>query len=111
MNPDGIYDEAANTYTTGVGQFFTHVHKRAVCQGRNCVIHDPSDHCMRGFPTHMRIPGMFDIKQLHMERICLHGVGHPDPDDAAYQRSLGPNMSVDVHGCDGCCKEEPNGTT
>jgi hypothetical protein len=29
-----------------------------------------------------------------IERICPHGVGHPDPDD------LNPDT---VHGCDGCC--------
>jgi hypothetical protein len=30
-----------------------------------------------------------------MERICPHGVGHPDPDDV---------FATDtVHGCDGCC--------
>lgn len=30
-----------------------------------------------------------------MERICPHGVGHPDPDD------INPDG---VHGCDGCCR-------
>ena len=32
-----------------------------------------------------------------MERICPHGVGHPDPDDVLNQDR--------VHGCDGCCRE------
>lgn len=31
-----------------------------------------------------------------MERICPHGVGHPDPDDT------NPDT---VHGCDGCCAQ------
>ena len=101
--PDGVFDAQTNTYTDGLGRKVGNVHSARQCEGRPCVIHAPSDHVMRGFPTHLRIPGPFDIKQMHMERICPHGVGHPDPDDAAYQRSLGPNMSVDVHGCDGCC--------
>jgi hypothetical protein len=29
------------------------------------------------------------------ERICPHGIGHPDPDDIYAQGH--------VHGCDGCC--------
>jgi hypothetical protein len=34
-----------------------------------------------------------------MERVCPHGVGHPDPDDINV--ILGPEK---VHGCDGCCE-------
>jgi hypothetical protein len=33
-----------------------------------------------------------------MERICPHGIGHPDPDDPAFK-----NPIEGVHGCDGCC--------
>lgn len=32
-----------------------------------------------------------------MERICVHGVGHPDPDDS------GADL---MHACDGCCTNE-----
>ena len=47
------------------------------------------DH-MRGWPTTGR-----------GERVCPHGVGHPDPDR---RHADDPG----VHGCDGCCapKEE-----
>lgn len=41
-----------------------------------------------------------------MERICPHGVGHPDPDHIAFvERVAGKDVaSVEaVHGCDGCC--------
>jgi hypothetical protein len=43
-----------------------------------------------------------------MERICPHGVGHPDPDDLAYRISIAKKMGKDtkylgIHGCDGCC--------
>jgi hypothetical protein len=30
-----------------------------------------------------------------MERICPHGIGHPDPDDPTTDK---------IHGCDGCCE-------
>lgn len=77
------------------------VHAPADCVGRPCCIHAPSDHHMRDFPRHWR----FDRRI--MERICPHGIGHPDPDDAAYQRSAG--LPYDgVHGCDGCCVDPAN---
>lgn len=50
---------------------------------------------MRDFPTHFR-----EDRQI-MERICPHGIGHPDPDDAAFRASRGDDDTV--HGCDGCC--------
>jgi len=63
-----------------------------------CPIHSPSEHSMRGFPLHWR--GDRGI----MERICPHGVGHPDPDTLAYIDPDGSKMEG-VHGCDGCCAE------
>jgi hypothetical protein len=42
-----------------------------------------------------------------MERICPHGVGHPDPDHLAFveERYGTDEASVEsVHGCDGCCR-------
>jgi hypothetical protein len=39
-----------------------------------------------------------------MERICPHGVGHPDPDDAAYHIRIGQGYKT-IHGCDGCCRQ------
>lgn len=37
-----------------------------------------------------------------MERICPHGVGHPDPDAAAHYQRIGEEHRT-IHGCDGCC--------
>jgi hypothetical protein len=37
-----------------------------------------------------------------MECRCVHLVGHPDPDDVAYQESVGL-QGVGMHSCDGCC--------
>lgn len=89
-------------YVTGTGQFLGNVHPESACEGRACVIHNPSDHPMKDWPTNWRHGGAFDIKPPHMERMCEHGVGHPDPDDAAYQAGLGQDITV--HGCDGCCR-------
>jgi hypothetical protein len=44
-----------------------------------------------------------------VERLCGHGVGHPDPDSLAYyRRALPPELykgyALAGHGCDGCCR-------
>jgi len=73
------------------------VHNPSLCSGRNCVIHNPSDNHMKDWPLNWR-----DDRKI-MERICEHGVGHPDRDELTYQDSRG-NFSVGIHGCDGCCR-------
>jgi hypothetical protein len=84
-------------YITGTGQKLK-VHDEIKCKLRHCVIHNPSNHHMRDWPTHWR----HDLQI--MERICEHGIGHPDPDSLAYRKSLDPkDTSLGVHGCDGCC--------
>lgn len=78
------------------GQTLHNVHDRLLCRGHGCSIHRPSNHSMNRFRRHYR----FD--RAMMERICPHGVGHPDPDDLAFKAR--ENLPVDgVHGCDGCC--------
>lgn len=79
-------------YVTGTGQTLRNIHSVSGCLGRPCTIHHPSNHVMRDFPTHWR-----EDRGI-MERICPHGVGHPDP-DMPYEGT----DSVWVHGCDGCC--------
>lgn len=82
-------------YRTGTGQLI-YTHTSDKCAGDFCVIHNPSDHPMIGFKTHWRAD-----KEL-MERICFHGIGHPDPDHLAFS-----NKSWEgVHGCDGCCSKK-----
>lgn len=77
-------------YVTGTGQPMR-VHLPEDCTGDACVVHRPSDHHMRAWPTHWRVD-----RQI-MERICPHGTGHPDPD--GHYRSA----SETLHDCDGCC--------
>jgi hypothetical protein len=79
-------------------QMLGNVHDREDCSGA-CPIHAPSDHHMREWPLHWR-----DDRRL-MERICPHGVGHPDPDHIAFTEQLRGSRAADVestHGCDGC---------
>lgn len=87
-------------YITGHDQkLFTHL-PNAECYEFNCVVHNPSNHSMRAFPTYWR----FD--RGLMERICPHGIGHPDPDDLAFQARLKGQAHAraeSIHGCDGCC--------
>jgi hypothetical protein len=72
------------------------VHPEDRCAGRPCVIHNRSDHPMRGWPLLWRDDrGIF-------ERVCPHHVGHPDPDQLGYWRETG-QTAQGVHGCDGCC--------
>lgn len=75
----------------------TRVHPPEACVGRPCVIHNPSDHSMRDLPLHWR------GDRALFERICEHGVGHPDPDDLHYHVNVAGDTSAGVHGCDGCC--------
>lgn len=69
-------------------------HHPDACSGEYCTMHNRSDHNMRSWPQNWR----GDVG--YMERICPHGIGHPDP-DCYYRRTHGDV----VHGCDGCCHE------
>lgn len=68
-------------------------HVAGKCAGEYCTIHNRSDHSMRSFPQHWR--GDRGI----MERICPHGIGHPDPDEVYMYGKW------DSHACDGCCQD------
>lgn len=63
-------------------------HDKGKCAGQFCTIHNRSLHHMRDFPQEFR------WDRGIMERVCHHGVGHPDPDE------INPDTT---HGCDGCC--------
>lgn len=81
------------------------VHAEGTCIGKNCSIHDPSDHPLKDARRNWR-----GDRNL-MERICSHGVGHPDPDDIAYHKLLeaDPDTWDDPdptgRGIHGCCAE------
>ena len=69
------------------------VHDPEKCAGKPCCVHNPSDHHMKDWPqNYLDDTGV-------TERICPHGIGHPDPDQ--------PWPKDDyrwIHGCDGCCR-------
>lgn len=72
------------------------VHEVSKCAGHFCCIHRPSRHPLATAPLNWRGP------DIGMERICEHGIGHPDPDDLAHRESAGLTPHG-IHGCDGCC--------
>lgn len=78
------------------------------CSGPHCCIHNPSSHPLKDAPLSWR------SDRALMERICKHGVAHPDPDDAAHwERQVGGENADEAarrvlkfrqeHPCDGCC--------
>ena len=79
-------------------------HTKKACAGQACPFHNPSKHKMRKWPMNLRTdPWAFPL----IERMCEHGIGHPDPDSAAY---MDRNFSEEdkkngytIHSCDGCC--------
>ena len=73
------------------------VHDESQCRGRVCVIHRPTEHHMRPWPLHWR------GDRLLFERLCPHGVGHPDPDQFDYWEATG-RRHLSIHGCDFCCQ-------
>ena len=52
---------------------------------------------MKDWPLNLR-------ESMLMERICSHGIGHPDPDSLAWMERNG-REGYGVHGCDGCCQK------
>lgn len=86
-------------FVAQLGVVRSSVHGKASCSGDHCVIHRPSNHHMRSWVAYWRA----DIGTV--ERICPHGLGHPDPDSASHLRRLrGVGVHSGVHGCDGCCR-------
>lgn len=81
------------------------VHDPSHCEGEICCIHNPSDHVMKDFKKLFR--SRFGMPLI--ERICPHGVGHPDPDHlSSYKEKYGEKAAryESIHGCDGCCREK-----
>lgn len=70
-------------------------HARADCDGHPCPFHTPSLHPMIEEPMNLRESGL-------IERMCKHGVGHPDPDSVTWFQRHGLE-GFGIHGCDGCC--------
>jgi hypothetical protein len=78
------------------GEVIVNVHPQDLCAGGPCAVHNPSDHPMKEFRQHWR------NDRAMMERICPHGVGHPDIDDYRIRNGLDSG----IHGCcqEHCCR-------
>lgn len=91
-------EKEINAFVTGTGEKLVNTHPREPRCDEGCVIHNPTDRT--GFKTHWR------MDRRLMERVCSHGVGHPDPDHIRYvisTRGFEEAEADAVHGCDGCC--------
>lgn len=72
------------------------VHSYSVCRGRECIIHRPDRRDSDLWPLLWREDrGIF-------ERICPHGVGHPDRAQRDYWLRTEQEHNF-IHGCDFCC--------
>lgn len=114
-------EDWAEILRTGTGEtLFVHSALRCPAlknDGVFCCIHRPSDH-------HMRTWQMAWFEEYHfMVRLCVHGNGHIDPDDAAHRQllwerersrqlavspgvSLADRFDAERHHCAcECCKE------
>ena len=81
---------------------FTYVHHPTTrCLTYHCAVHNPVDHHMRDWPMHWR------CDRGILERICQHGLGHPDPSQFDYWHSIGHDWEA-THGCDSCCAPPTN---
>lgn len=98
---DWIYIDASEpVFGAQAGPTLLNVHGPKECAGEVCCIHNPTNHHMIAWRQNWRgDKGM-------MERLCPHGVGHPDPDDLRVRTTPG----VGVHGCDGCCRPPIEGS-
>ena len=77
------------------------VHRWKLSCRDGCAIHAPSYHSMREWPQLMR-------ETYLIERLCSHGIGHPDPDSVAFLNRRGDD-GWGAHGCDGCCSNPATG--
>ncbi len=94
-------DPTLEIWEISEGVVLNGVHSKTRCGGKTCVLHHPTGHSMREWTLHWRDDrGIF-------ERICEHGIGHPDPDQYDYMLQSFGKQHADaemVHGCDGCCR-------
>lgn len=79
---------SVGTWKDSYGQVLKNIHSPDACAREHCTIHNPSKHSMS------ELPQVWRSDRGYMERICPHGIGHPDPDEIL------PHL---IHGCDGCC--------
>lgn len=90
-------DVAKGVLGIQIGKAWLRIHGAERCKGQPCPFHNPSDHALSGAPMNVRMD-----RNALVERMCEHGVGHPDPDSVDYFETVG-KTGMGIHGCDGCC--------
>jgi len=83
------YSPRTNTYTDIDGKSFV-LHAADSCIG-TCPFHKPTEHSMSDWPS------TFNWDMMRLDRVCEHGLHHPDPDTPQELCSV-------EHECDGCCE-------
>lgn len=79
----------------GTDFVLTNVHdENDYCREVGCMVHNSQFECDWRY--------RWRSDRGIMERICEHGVGHPDPDQVSYFEYEGMS-GQNIHGCDGCC--------
>lgn len=95
----GYYTNAVDSKGHVIGEM-KNLHDPRLCAERGCAIHaHPSQHPLMDAPLLWR-----DDRNI-LERICQHGVGHPDHDAALYLITQGQDYQL-IHGCDMCCQAD-----
>lgn len=106
MEPDDFGGWMEPAELVGGEMVVAHPRKDCIRVNGYCAVHEPSPHHMSEWPQHFR-----QDRGL-MERVCPHGIGHPDPDDRAFVALMNgitlPGWDS-VHGCDGCCQPTTRG--
>ena len=100
----GLYDPEMNTWEPipSQGWRYSNIHpENDGCRIDGCMIHNPdTEWAGAEWPYFPRGDG-------RIERTCLHGVGHPDPNTARFLTTRGwSHAAAYTHGCDGCCTSE-----
>lgn len=106
---DGIWLSSLNLFIDGLGKRMSGMHSPLQCEGRGCPIHAPSDHPLRHLKLSYRYSDI-GLEPIIAERVCEHGVGHPDPDFLQFieeRHGAEARRTLSTHGCDGCCGNLP----
>jgi hypothetical protein len=81
---------AVPVHNTGPGEWW---HRPENCVGP-CPLHNQTAHHMTDWPL------AWNDERGVFERVCLHGIGHPDPDDRPTRLGM---TDATRHDCDRCC--------
>lgn len=98
---NSVFNANTNTWWVNGTIRFTNIHPRSKCEGRNCIVHNPSD-----TPAN-RGDWPYIFRDGHpggrIERMCPCGIGHSDVDQVAFLEEVTGESHWGVHGCCGAC--------